>query len=69
MAETDDKVSGIPEGKKWQTFMGSSDFVEWVKRRFYGGSMDECEIPQKRNWYPTSLGLSAWLLIFTRLKS
>ena len=52
MAETDDEVSGILEGKKWPSFMGSADFMEWVKRRFYDGSADEGEIPQKKELVP-----------------
>lgn len=52
MAEIDDAVDGILEGKKWPSFLGNAGFVEWVKRRFYGESADEGEIPQKKELAP-----------------
>jgi len=52
MAEGDDEVAGILEGKKWPSFLGGADFVEWVKLRFYGENADEGEIPQKKELAP-----------------
>ena len=52
MAETDDEVGIILEGKKWPSFLGSADFMEWVRRKFYGENSDEGEIPQTKDLAP-----------------
>ena len=51
MAEADDTMDGILERKKWPSFLGSVDFVEWVKSRFYASTTDD-EIPRSKELAP-----------------
>ena len=51
MAETDDEVENVLEGKKWPSFLGSADFAEWIKAQFYPSKTDD-EVPQAKDLMP-----------------
>jgi len=51
MAEKDDEVDGIMEGKKWPSFLGSADFSEWIKSRFTRSKSD-AEVPRTKDLMP-----------------
>src|SRR6056297_1189667 len=40
MAETDDEMEKILEGKKWPSFLGSDGFAEWIKAKFHESKAD-----------------------------
>jgi REP element-mobilizing transposase RayT len=50
--DNEDKVAEIFESKKLPSFIGSENFVDWVKNRFY--KPDEKKIIQNRSLAPTT---------------
>ncbi|MDY6824830.1 MAG: transposase [Thermodesulfobacteriota bacterium] len=51
MAETDDEVENILEGKKWPSFLGSAGFAGWIKAQFHPSKTDD-EVPQAKDLVP-----------------
>jgi REP element-mobilizing transposase RayT len=51
MAETDDGVENVFDGKKWPSFLGSAGFAEWIKAQFYPSKIDD-EVPQAKDLVP-----------------
>lgn len=49
--ESEEKLRGILEGKKWPSLLGSEGFIHWIKEKFYSGKMND-EIPQSRELAP-----------------
>jgi len=50
-SEDEEKTLGILEGKKWPSFLGSGDFVQWIKDHFFSVKEDD-EVPQSKELAP-----------------
>ena len=50
--ETDKELSEIIERKRWPSIMGPSDFIDWVKGKYYAIKVDD-DIPQSKELAPS----------------
>ncbi len=49
--ETDKEITEIIERKRWPSIMGPSDFIDWVKGKYYALKVDD-DIPQSKELAP-----------------
>ncbi len=45
--ENDKEITEVIDKKRWPSIMGPTDFIDWVKRKYYALKVDD-DIPQSK---------------------